>query len=74
MTRRVHEIEPAFVENELPGLLEDAAAQTLRFDLAPEEFVAQQRAGVVVIVGKDIIVLQHADGTETPYYRGSRRR
>ena len=58
-----------FEENNLPGLLEEAIAQLLRFDLAPEEFVAQQAAGILLIDGKEIIIRHNADGTETPYYR-----
>jgi hypothetical protein len=60
---------PGFEEQILPGLLEDAVARTLRFDLAPEEMVQQQLAHVLILDGKKIIVRHNQDGTTTPYYR-----
>jgi hypothetical protein len=60
---------PGFEEQVLPGLLATAVARTLRFDLAPEELVAQQLAGVIILDGKEIIVRHNQDGTTTPYYR-----
>lgn len=65
----VDEQQVDFEENSLPELLEAAIAQLLQFDLAPEEFIVQQTAGVLLIDGKEIIVRHNADGTETPYYR-----
>jgi hypothetical protein len=60
---------PGFEEQVLPGLLEDAITRTLRFDLAPEELIEQQLAGVLILDGKEIIVRHNQDGTTTPYYR-----
>jgi hypothetical protein len=60
---------PGFEKQVLPGLLEDAVARTLRFDLAPEELIQQQLAGVLILDGKEIIVRHNQDGTTTPYYR-----
>lgn len=60
---------PDFEENDLPDELEAAIAQALRFDLAPEEMIALQRAGILVLDGVEIIVRHNADGSETPYYR-----
>ncbi len=60
---------PDFKENRLPDELEAAIAQVLRFDLAPEEMIARQGAGVLILDGKEIIVRKNADGTITPYYR-----
>lgn len=60
---------PDFEENDLPDELDAAIAQVLRFDLAPEEMIERQRAGVVLLDGKEIIVRENADGTITPYYR-----
>jgi len=61
--------QPAFEENELPDLLAAAVAQVLRFDLAPEELIARQLAGALLLEGKEIIVRHNDDGTTTPYYR-----
>ncbi|MGH3738529.1 MAG: hypothetical protein ACRDT6_23410 [Micromonosporaceae bacterium] len=60
---------PGFEEQLLPGQLDAAIAQTLRFDLAPEELIEQQQAGAVILDGKEIIVRENQDGTKTPYYR-----
>ena len=60
---------PGFERELLPGLVEAAVARTLRFDLAPEELIEQQLAGVVILDGKEIIVRHNSDGTATPYYR-----
>jgi hypothetical protein len=60
---------PGFEEQLLPGLLAAALASTLRFDLAPEELIEQQQAGVLILDGKEIIVRKNKDGTITPYYR-----
>ncbi|MGH3716478.1 MAG: hypothetical protein ACRDT4_23905 [Micromonosporaceae bacterium] len=60
---------PGFTEQLLPGLLDAAVASTLRFDLAPEEMIELQQAGVLILDGKEIIVRENADGTKTPYYR-----
>ena len=66
-----------FTRDLLPGLLDAAIARTLRFDLRPEELIAQQEAGVLVLDGVEIIVRHGADGRVTPYYRdhpdGNRR-
>jgi hypothetical protein len=61
--------QPAFEENGLPALVDAAGAQVLRFDLAPEELVQRQVAGVLLLDGKEVIVRRNADGTTTPYYR-----
>jgi hypothetical protein len=58
-----------FTRDLLPGLLDAAIARTLRFDLRPEELIAQQEAGVLVLDGVEIIVRHGADGRVTPYYR-----
>jgi hypothetical protein len=60
---------PGFKSQLLPGLLRAAVARTLRFDLRPEELIAQQQAGVLVLDGVEIIVRHNANGTVTPYYR-----
>jgi hypothetical protein len=60
---------PNFEEESLPDLLEEAIARMLRFDLAPEEMIKRQLAGVVILDGKEIIVRKNGDGTTTPYYR-----
>ena len=65
----VNSFLPNFKENILPGELEDAIAQALRFDLSPEEFVEHQLAKILVIDGKEIIVRHNADGSVTPYFR-----
>jgi hypothetical protein len=60
---------PGFEDQVLPGLLDNAVARTLRFDLAPEELIRQQLAGALILDGKEIIVRHNQDGSETPYYR-----
>lgn len=60
---------PDFEVDRLPAELEAAVARVLRFDLAPEELIVRQQAGVTILDGKEIIVRHNADGTETPYYR-----
>lgn len=66
---RVDELQPDFIENDLPDLLEDAIAQILRFDLTPQDLIAQQLAGVLLLDGKEIITRHNEDGTTTIYYR-----
>jgi hypothetical protein len=58
-----------FRRYQLPYLLEAAIARALRFDLAPDEFIELQHAGILVLDGLEILVRHNADGTETPYYR-----
>jgi hypothetical protein len=53
----------------LPAQLEAAVAATLRLDLAPEELIQLQKAGAVILEGKEIIVRHNQDGSVTPYYR-----
>ena len=69
INRVIDGLMPGFEQQLLPGLLEAAVAATLRFDLAPEELIEQQRDGVLILDGKEIIVRHNADGTTTPYYR-----
>ena len=66
---RIDEEQVGFEEDDLPDLLEAAIALLLRFDLAPEEFIVQQTAGVLLVDGTEIIVRHNENGTETPYYR-----
>jgi hypothetical protein len=58
-----------FEETDLPDLLEAAVAQLLRFDLAPEELIELQLAGVVILDGTEIIERHNSNGSVTPYYR-----
>lgn len=53
----------------LPGLLDKAIARTLRFDLAPEEMAALQKAGICVLDGTEIVERTNAEGDKVPYYR-----
>jgi len=41
-------------------------ARTLRFDLAPEEMIEQQQAGVLILDGKEIIVRTTTTGRRRP--------
>lgn len=65
----VAELEPTFIETQLPFRQKEEVARALRFDLLPEELVAQQQAGVLLLDGKEIIVRHNADGRVTPYFR-----
>src|SRR5439155_13437737 len=69
INRVIDGLMPGFESDLLPGLLEAAIARTLRFDLAPEEMIEQQQAGVLILDGVEIIVRHNDDGTVTPYYR-----
>jgi WD40 repeat protein len=75
----VNDLQSAFEKNKLPDELKAAVERVLRFDLAPEEFIELQTAGVLFLDGKvdgdrssgaPVIIIRHnADGTTTPYYR-----
>lgn len=65
----VTELEPAFITNKLPIRHEEEVARILRFDLLPEEFVALQQSGVLLLDGKEIIVRHNKNGRITPYFR-----
>jgi hypothetical protein len=65
----VDDLQPDFIEDDLPGLLDTAIAEQLRFDLAPEELAQREKARVVTLDGKVIVTRHNADGTETTYYR-----
>lgn len=69
VNRIIDGLMQGFEDQLLPGLLEAAVAANLRFDLAPEELVEQQLAGVLILDGKEIIVRENQDGSKTPYYR-----
>lgn len=65
----VDEAQATFVEDDLPAALDAAVARVLRFDLAPEELIALQRQGVLLVQDVVIVTRHNADGTETDYYR-----
>jgi WD40 repeat protein len=66
----VDQRQPDFEEQDLPGLLEEAVAQVLRFDLTPAEWAERWRAGVLALPDdKEIITRRNADGTTTTYIR-----
>lgn len=64
----VDALMPEYEKLILPGELADAVAAILSFELPPERLVSYQRAGVLILDGKEIIT-READGVRTPYYR-----
>lgn len=58
-----------FKEGDFNECLNFFTGHVLNFDLAPEEMVALQRAGILLLDGKVIITRENEDGTTTDYYR-----
>ncbi len=66
---RTDEEMTIWLENDLRAILSDAVAPFLRFDLAPEEMIALQDAGILALNDVEIITRENADGTVIRYYR-----
>jgi WD40 repeat protein len=65
----VDERRKDYIDGALRDDVHDALAPFLRFDVASEELITLQQAGVFSLDGKEIIVRHNKDGTQTPYYR-----
>jgi AcrR family transcriptional regulator len=62
-------LQTLFEKSDLPPLLEEEVLRNLRLELAPEQYVTLQNAGILIIDGKEIIIRRNKDGTTTPYFR-----
>ena len=62
-------LQADFEKNVLPGALEAELAKILRFDLPPGEMYVLQKAGILMIDGKEIVKRKNSAGDETFYFR-----